>query len=238
MDANKYQLMQTIAAIVSAVSGILMVFIGILFKRYLDKRQKPKLVMLHDATIGGDIKYLPPEFTHDNSEEVWIKVRVKNISPAYAEDVELRLYSIKRENDASVSRHTAWFKVSSMNAISTSIPSEFQQYFDIAYVKKIVNKSDDLGFYLVLAANPMQDWSKEKEKIETSRHTKLFIGGEYTLLISLSCRNGGTKHYKIRMNVLGAGNDDLVAEGLLGLQNFNRRIVFNFLGEVNPNLES
>jgi len=102
MDTNNYQLIQTIATIVSAVSGIVVVFIGILFKRYLDKKQRPRLVMLHAQAIGSDIKYLTPEYTHDNGEEVWIKVRVKNVSDAYAEDVELRVYSIKRENDSSV----------------------------------------------------------------------------------------------------------------------------------------
>jgi len=228
MEQSTYYVLNTIGTFLVAFATIFVAFVGVWFARYLERRARPRLELVYER--NDDNKYLPPESTHDGSEEVWIKVRVNNASNVVARDVELRLLSLKREGSWD-NRPSWWFKVSNLNMTHVNVPPMFPQPFDIAHVKNVTTTDDDLGFYLTLVTPNMADWPKEKMRIEVSEDNKLFPGGRYTAELVLACSNADPRYYAMQLNVLGRDRTDPLPKGIIGPAAMKKRVICELLGE-------
>lgn len=229
-----YEVLQLVADYLTAFATISVVFLGVWFRDYVDKKNRPNLELDYSPDLEVDNKYLAPYHPSDDSEEVWIRVRILNKSRVVARDVELRLLWSKREKGDWDNRPSWWFKASNLNVTSLSIYPGFEQPFDIAYVKNNVHTQRDFDFYLVLVSSPLDEWLDQKNKIEADPQTKLYIGGAYTVLIALLCSNSEPKYYKMELNVLSPGPENKLTNTLLGEQELKSRIACKLLGQVDP----
>jgi len=157
----------------------------------------------------GDNRYLPPGLAGDPShEELWIRLRVKNISKVTAQDVQLRFISRKRERGGRENLPSWWLKVSNLNEITVAIPSEFEQYFDIAFVRNNLQTSGVIVFYHAIVQPPLLEWEKEQTRMEGRKETFLQVGFKYDLSFAVVSGNADAKFYKMSLKAIPQGADE------------------------------
>jgi len=153
-----------------------------------------------------------------------------------ARDVEVRFVCIQREKSATRdNRPSWWFKISNLNAVSLTVPPQFTQHFDLAYVRNIRRSPEDVSFYLAIVPGNLSPWAQEKLRIEgDTEKNKLDLGWTYDVFFAVVSSNADAKYYRTRVKVAPRKREDPALEELLGEERLKGRIELEGPEEVTP----
>lgn len=218
MDQLKLLRLEVIGIWFTGFATFLAVVLALFLQRYSERRQRPKLCVQYDTNDKSDNRYLPPgpAGTGAEREELWTRLRVKNISNTPAKDVEVRFIGVESAG-VRVNRPSWSFKVSNFDAVSIRIPPKFTQYFDLTYVKNELTTREDLSCYLVIVGGGPRPWPDEKARIEQAeKDNKLEIGSRHDLFFAVVSSNADANYYRMAINVRVRKAEDPPPDKLLG----------------------
>ena len=217
MDRDAIQVWEVVGTWFSGFATFLAVVLALFLQRF----RRPRLSVRYEASYSGDNRYVPSHRlgNHGNREELWVRLRVKNTTRATAEDTELRLISMRRERQESEDRSSRWLKVSHLDKIAISIPPEFTQYFDLAYIINEHDSSNDISLEIAALNPPFLAWDEQKLINEQSGINNLKIGFKYDIVFAIVSRNADATYYKVGLKALPRENvDPLSTHGELYLR--------------------
>lgn len=219
----------------TGVATILAVLVALFAQIFTEKLRRPRLQVEHDNNHMVDKRYLPPARAKTPNcperEELWIRLRIKNLSNVPAINVQIRFIGTLREGESiREQRPSWWFKVSNLNAVSLTIPPKFTQYFDIAYVKNEVGPSE-ASFYLAIVRGDSTSWQDEKARIEEYEGNKLEVGFMYDISFAVVSNNADARFYSMKTKVLPRRSEEPLAQ-LLGENLLNNRVVVVSVKEI------
>lgn len=204
IDLNTWGVIGTWA---SGFATVAAVYMALQWQRRFERSNRPKLEITYEMEAGGHIRYLPPHLAcsapdAQKREELWIKLCVENKSETAAQDVELRLVSIQKE-DVPENRPMWWFKASNLDLVSVKmLPRGFHHYFDIAYLKNLEGSAEDISCHLMIVSPDLSPWAKEKKRIELDdNNNKLEIGRSYNLRLAVVSSNADAKYYSLQLKI-------------------------------------
>jgi hypothetical protein len=239
MSPDKYKTLELWGAWFSGIATFAAVFVALFSQWYAERRRRPKLKVEFDGCRGEHKRYVPPTLAHGTNalkrEELWVRLCVQNLTNNTATDVQVRFIRAERESDQ---RHenlpSWWFKVSNLNAHSVSIPGQFPQYFDIAYIKNELTSDHDVSLYPVLIHGDFESWLEEKRRIETDAEIVFQVGFVHDLFFAVVSSNAAAKFYRMRLKVLPHRIEDPPFGDLMGSARLRERVDVLYLEEITP----
>jgi hypothetical protein len=213
----------------SGIATLAVVFIALYLQRRYENNLRPQLTIAYDEAASeedGANRYLPPGLAgNPYREELWIRLPVKNISKITARDVEVRFIALRRERRGRENRPSWWLKVSNLNEVAVAIPSEFTQYFDVAFIEHDPSSSAlDICFQLAIVHPPLLPWHEEKERIERRTENRLEIGFKYDLSFAVVSGNADARFYRMTLKAIPRATDDPLPSAAFGQEYLRGRV--------------